>query len=310
MAEILLDELLEKYRSFDKLIEDDEREYTAKIESVARKVCESGKIRIILLAGPSASGKTTTANLISDKIKSFGEKSMVVSLDNFYRNSDDPAYPKLSDGTRDFESPYALDLDTLIKTLGDIIDGREFDVPKYDFKVGGRVETTHYPSYKDGCVVIEGIHGLNPILSDPFPKECVLKMFVSVSTNVNSDGERILSGRKLRFVRRMVRDNVYRASDPKRTLSMWKNVLLGEDMHLYPYKHLADVMFDTFHTFELGVLKPYACELLTDEVTSESDYAAAVSKAFSKIPKMPEQSVPQTSLIREFITGGIYEDLY
>ena len=310
MAELSLNTLLEKLNSPEELVAEDEIIYREKVESVAKRVCDSGKIRVILLAGPSASGKTTTANLISDKIKSLGEKSTVVSLDNFYRDADDPKYPRLPDGTRDFESPEALDLDELIGTLRNIIEGREFSVPRYDFKVGGRVDITHYPSYGDGCVIIEGIHGLNPILSDPFPKENVLKVFVSVSTNINENGERILSGRKLRFVRRMVRDNIYRASDAYRTISMWKNVLLGEDEHLYPYKNLADIMFDTFHTFEPAIMKPYAEKLLTDEVCRHSEYANTVAEALRKMPSWDSAVVPETSLIREFIPGGIYEDLY
>ncbi len=310
MAELALTELLYELKTPDALVAEDELEYSKKIEDVAKKVCESENIRVVLLAGPSGSGKTTTANLISDKIKSLGEKSIVVSLDNFYRDADDKKYPRLEDGTRDFESPYALDLDDLIKTLGCIIAGEEFDVPTYDFKLGRRVEVTHYPSYADGCVIIEGIHGLNPILSDPFPKENVLKLFVSVSTNINEDGKRILSGRKLRFVRRMVRDNLYRAADAYRTIAMWQNVLLGEDKYLYPYKKLADLSFDTFHNFELAVLKPYAEMLLTKDVCEHSGYANTVAVALAKIPALESSIVPETSLIREFIPGGIYEDLY
>lgn len=310
MSELALKELLYDLKNPSAIVAEDELEYSKKIEDIAKKVCEAENIRVVLLAGPSASGKTTTANLISDKIKSLGEKSIVVSLDNFYRDADDKKYPRLEDGTRDFESPYALDIDDLIKTLGCIIEGKEFDVPTYDFKQGRRVDVTHYPSYADGCVIIEGIHGLNPILSDPFPKENVLKLFVSVSTNINDDGKRMLSGRKIRFLRRMVRDNLYRAADAYTTIAMWQNVLLGEDKYLYPYKKLADLSFDTFHNFELAVLKPYAEMLLTGEVCEHSGYAHTVASALAKIPSLESKIVPETSLIREFIPGGIYEDLY
>ena len=310
MPELALDELLEKLKKEKDLVDFDECEYNKRIEEVANAVTASGKIRIILLAGPSASGKTTTANLISDKIKSLGKKSTVVSLDNFYRDATDPKYPRLPDGGRDFENPEALDLDMLIKTLGDIIAGREFFVPKYDFKVGGKVSFTEYPSYADGCVIIEGIHGLNPILSDPFDEDVVLKVFVSVSTNINENGKRILSGRKLRFVRRLVRDSLYRASDADRTLSMWENVLHGEDRYLYPYKELADIKFKTFHTFEPAVMRPFAEKLLTDDVCDRSPYAKTVKCALDKMPSWDSEVVPKNSLIREFIPGGIYEHLY
>jgi uridine kinase len=311
MAELALKDLLKKLKEPAELIARDEGQYAEKVASVAERVCSSESIRVVLLAGPSGSGKTTTANLICDKIKSLDKKCTVVSLDNFYRDADDPRYPLLEDGTRDFESPYALDLDVLLESLGNIIAGKEFSVPRYDFKVGGRVETTAYESYADGCVIIEGIHALNPILSDPFPRQSVLKLFVSVSTNINNVfHRRILSGRKLRFVRRMVRDNLYRGADAMRTLSMWENVLRGEDKYLYPFKELADVKFDTFHTFEPAVMKPFAQKLLTKEVISHSAYAKTVARALSRLPALDASLVPETSLIKEFIPGGIYEDLY
>ena len=310
MPEITLDELTLKMKEPESLVALDEKIYIEKITEVAERVAGNKSIHVILLAGPSASGKTTTANLIADRIRELGERCAVVSLDNFYKDACDPTYPRLSDGGRDLESPYALDLDLLISTLGDIISGKEFYVPKYDFKVGGKVGAEKYPSFAEGCVIIEGIHGLNPIISDPFPRDSVLKVFVSVSTNIDHNGRRILSGRKLRFVRRLVRDNLYRASDAKRTLDMWDNVLKGEDKYLYPYKELADIRFDTFHTFEPGVMKHYAMKLLTPDVTAESVYAAAVASAMEKMPELDESLVPETSLIREFIPGGIYEHLY
>ena len=310
MPEITLNEIARRLADPEATIGQDEKLYSDKIEGVAKRVCSDKSIRIILLAGPSASGKTTTANLVADKIRELGERSAVVSLDNFYKDANDPTYPRLADGTRDFESPYALDLDLLIATLGDIIAGNEFFVPRYDFKVGAKVAFDKYPSFRDGCVIIEGIHGLNPIISDPFPKECVLKVFVSVSTNINDGGERILSGRKLRFVRRLVRDSLYRAAGAEMTLEMWGNVLKGEDEYLYPYKELADIRFDTFHTFEPGIMRSYAMKLLTEDVVAASDYAAAVAGAMERMPELDEALVPDTSLIREFIPGGKYEHLY
>ncbi len=310
MPEITLKKLLKKFENPEELVKLDELEYKRKIEYVAKAVTDSGSIRVIFLAGPSASGKTTTANLIADAIRRGGEICDVVSLDNFYRDATDPEYPRLPDGERDFESPYALNLEKLHKTLEDIVEGREFSVPKYDFKVGSAVGTVDYPSYSNGCIIIEGIHGLNPMLSESFPKEKVLKIFVSVSTNIKDRGRVILSGRKLRFVRRLVRDNIFRASDANRTLGMWENVLKGEDTYLYPYKFEADIRFDTFHTFEPAVMKLFAEKLLTKEVCKSSSYAKAVASAMKKMTPLPEDIVPEDSLIREFISGGIYEHLY
>ena len=113
-------------------------------------------------------------------------------------------------------------------------------------------------------MIIEGLHALNPKIAEGLSEDCVLKLFVSVSTNINEGEERILSGRKVRFVRRLVRDSIYRAASAERTLEMWHHVLLAEDIYLYPYKELADVAFDTFHVFELGVMRQYALSLLSE----------------------------------------------
>ncbi len=310
MAEIYISELLDRLSRPAEAISEAEAIYENRITEVAERVVNDKSVRVILLAGPSGSGKTTTANLISDKIKSLGEKSVVVSLDDFYRSTHDEAYPKLKNGTNDYESPDALDTELLIATLGKIIAGESFSIPKYDFKCGRRAGAVEYGSFADGCVIVEGIHALNPRFSDPFPRQSVLKVFVSVSTNINDNIGRILSGKKMRFIRRSVRDSIYRNSDANRTLAMWANVLKGENEYLYPYKESADLRFDTFHIFELGVMKPYLDTLLTDEVVSANPYARIVKDAMAKIPVIDEALVPQSSLIREFIHGGIYEDLY
>jgi uridine kinase len=138
----------------------------------------------------------------------------------------------------------------------------------------------------------------------------VLRLFVSVSTNINLEGERLISGRKARFVRRMVRDSVYRDADAERTLDMWQNVLRGEDKYLYPYRGLADVDFNTFHAFEPGVMRPFAERLISDELAAKSEYAGIVKKALSLAEPIDQTLVPKDSLIREFITGGIYEEFY
>ena len=310
MPEIDIKELREALKDPIAAVEIAEKEYYEKVDDIATRVVNSHSIKVIFLSGPSGSGKTTTANLIADRIKALGEKSLVVSMDNFYRNSTDPSYPVLENGKRDYESPYALDIPELLSSLSKIIAGENFSIPRYDFKAGGRVEVTQYESFSDGCVIIEGIHGLNPIFSDPFPKESVLKVFVSVSTNINQGDYRIISGKKLRFLRRMVRDNIYRGASADATVAMWANVLDGEEKYLYPYKYTADIMFDSFHIFEPAVLKPFAVKLLGPKLISESPFVKTVADALEKLPELSQDLVPETSLIREFIPGGIYEDLY
>ena len=311
MAEIqalFINKLARKYPS--EMIRREEITYHARIHDIADTIVKNSNIRLVLLAGPSGSGKTTTANLISDAIKELGEKSIVISLDDFYKPADDPTYPLCECGERDYECPEALDLALIEKTLKAITNGEAFSVPKYDFKTGSRASFKNYEPLSDGCVIIEGLHALNPKISDHLQGDKIYKIFVSVSTNINVDDRRILSGRKVRFVRRLVRDSIYRGADAERTLSMWRGVLEAEDVYLYPYKSTANIAFDTFHTFELGVMKSFAMELLSDELAARESYVSIVLEALRQIEPVDIDLVPEDSLIREFIPGGIYEHLY
>ena len=312
MAEITLYDLNGQIRQAPVIaIAEAEDTYHNRIKEIAAYVAQHKTIRIITLAGPSGSGKTTSANLLSDAIKACGKDSMVVSLDDFYRNSDDPDYPRLADGSRDFERPESLHLDEIGRVLENIASGKPFVLPKYDFKVGGRVEEREHAPIGDGCVIIEGLHALNPKIADVLPHECVLKVFVSVSTNIiASDGERLISGRKIRFVRRMVRDSIYRGADAERTLDMWDDVIAAEDVYLYPYKETADVLIDTFHNFELSVMRERALALISRELSEQSSFAAIVFTALRAVEPLDESLVPEDSLIREFISGGIYDSIY
>ena len=311
MAEIKLDEINKRIvQGAEQAIAFAEEKYHNRVGEIADYVAAHEKIRIILLAGPSGSGKTTSANLIADAIRLRGEECMVVSLDDFYRDSTDPTYPKRADGERDFECPEALHLDELSEVLKRIADNREFHLPRYDFKVGGRASVTSYSPIGHGCVIIEGLHALNPRIAEGISDDCVLKIFVSVSTNVNVGGTRLISGRKVRFVRRLVRDSIYRGADAERTLNMWHHVLMAEDVYLYPYKDCADIAFDTFHVFELGVMRPFALSLLSEELAEGDEYVRVVRDALIEVTPVEEKLVPDNSLIREFIPGGMYESLY
>ncbi len=292
------------------LVRISEQRYHSLVSDIATRVKKNEQIKVMLLAGPSGSGKTTTANLLSDALKAAGEESMVVSLDDFYRDSDDPEYPRLESGERDFETVDALDLPFLTKTLADIAASRPFLLPKYDFKVAKRTAVRKIPAMPHGCVIIEGLHALNPKVFSGLPKERLLKIFISVSTNVNEGGVRIISGRKVRFLRRMIRDSLYRNADAERTLALWKNVLIGEDKYLYPHRHNADVSFDTFHPFELSVMRSFAERLISAELAEREKYAGIVLEAITRVRPLDAAIVPDTSLIREFIPGGKYEALY
>ena len=292
------------------LINAAEEEYHARINDIAKTIRNSDTIRLVLLAGPSGSGKTTTANLIKDAIIRRGGRAMVVSLDDFYKDAEDPTYPLTDGGKRDYECPEALRLEEISETLAYITEARAFYLPKYDFKRSARVSMKKYTPDESTVVIIEGLHALNPKIAKRLSKDAVLKIFVSVSTNINDGERRLLSGRKLRFVRRMVRDSIYRGTDAKRTLEMWGEVLKAEDKYLYPYKKTADVAFDTFHKFEPSVMSGFAKRLIDAELEEKSEYAKAVITAMRLIKETDPHCVPENSLIKEFIPGGIYEELY
>ena len=310
MAEIMLEKINNAVReNFTELVAREEAKYHARVAEIAERI-ERDDIRVLLLAGPSGSGKTTTANLIADAVKALGEECMVVSLDDFYRNADDPEYPRLSDGERDYECPEALRLDEVREAIAHISRGEQFEIPRYNFKVGARSYVKKYDARAHSCVIIEGLHALNSKICEGLDMNGVLRLFVSVSTNVNFEGERLISGRKARFVRRMVRDSIYRSSDAERTLELWQNVISAEDVYLYPYKASADMAFDTFHLFELSVMKPYVERLISPELAERNAYAMTVLSAIRRITAAPEEAIPGDSLIREFIPGGKYEHLY
>ena len=311
MAEFFLKDVNDAAENPKMAIAKAESEYFNKVRLIAERVSENENIKIVLLAGPSGSGKTTTANLVADAIRMNGESVLVVSLDDFYRSQDDREYPRLANGGLDYECPEALNLPALTETLRKIASDESFEIPKYNFKEGKTTGTAKYPPLAHGCVIIEGLHALNPKISELLPKEKILKVFVSVSTNINDEtGERIISGRKIRFIRRLVRDSIYRASGAERTLSLWHGVLVAEDVYLYPYKSEADVAFDTFHIFELGALAHFAKPLIPKSLAERDKYANTVLKAIESVKEIDSSLIPSTSLIREFIPGGIYEALY
>ena len=287
-----------------------EKKYKDFTREVADRVAKNDRIRMILLAGPSGSGKTTTANMLADELRGLGLRSFVISLDDFYRDPEDPEYPRLENGERDFETVDALDLSELEKTLISIAEGEDFCVPRFDFKLGRRSEVRKYERLTHGCVIIEGLHAMNPKISEHLPSDRILRIFISVSTNVNENGERILSGRKVRFTRRMVRDSIYRNADAERTLSLWDNVIEGEEKYLYPYRNLADVDFNTFHEYEPCVMRAYAERLISGELAEKNSYANTVLTALTKVTPLSDTLVPNDSLLREFIVGGIYEEFY
>ena len=310
MAELTLDEIRQALSSLPQCVAEAEAGYTARVGELAEQVIARGS-RVVLLAGPSSSGKTTTSNLLADRLRQEGRWATVISLDDFYFNIGDPAYPRNSKGEPDYESPYSLDLSLLRQVMGKILSGEEVKLPRFDFRLGRRTDNaTTVKIPEGGCAIFEGLHALNPVLTEGLNCDGVTRVFISVSTNILNGGERILSGRKIRFLRRLSRDYLYRASDAARTLAFWEGVLEGEDKHLYPYRDTAHISFDTFHLYEVGVLAGAVKGILEEAKDLRDPYLDEVRRGVAFFDPLPQEIVPQNSLLREFIVGGVYEHLY
>ncbi|MBQ7956541.1 MAG: zeta toxin family protein [Clostridia bacterium] len=286
----------------ENLIEKSETRYKNIVENIAEKINNDSSKKIVMLAGPSGSGKTTTATKIKEKLESYGHKAYAVSLDDFYKNIGEG--PKNEDGTYDFESVDSLDLDLIHKCLQELITQSESELPLFDFMTGRRKEEKNIITLnKDDVIIVEGLHALNPAITDTLPHENLFKIYISVSSRIY-DGEKIvLNKRNLRFIRRMVRDFQFRNSPVEHTYSLWPKVMHGEDKYLFPFKSNADITANTIHIYEPCVLKKQALELLlTVEETSENyKDAQKLISALNKFPSIEKDSVPKDSLLREFL---------
>ncbi len=311
MAEIQLDHLKELVKRDPVLcIKNSDAEYLGAIESVITEL-ERREANIVLLAGPSSSGKTTTACLMRDILRSRGHRAIIVSLDDFYRDKHDPDYPTDENGEQDYESVDALHVDKIRECIGTLLSGGDVYLPKYSFERGASFLLPEPIRLGRGDVVImEGLHALNPIITGGLDSDRIIKMFISVSTNINDGEKRILSGRKIRFIRRMTRDSIYRGTGAASTLARWGSVLSGEDKYLYPYRGEAHFKINTFHNYELAIMKPFALRAIeTSSGELNGDYMEVVISAIKRFEALDRVFMPETSLICEFVPGGKYENM-
>ena len=286
----------------DKLIELSEEFFLSQVRKAAKSVCADSKKRVIMLAGPSSSGKTTTAELLSNELLKLGRAAKVISLDDFYLNQDKKLY--FEDGTPDFETVKSLDVEEIISCLSDITEKGEAHLPRFSFTKQKREEERFHLTLKeDELVIVEGLHALNPVITDTLDKEKLSKLYVSVSSRVMSGGSVFLSKRDIRFVRRMVRDYYFRNSKVDYTFFLWNGVRMGEDRYLFPFSSLADLKIDSFHSYEMCVLKTAALELLA-HIENGSPYyerAAELCEKLSQFVAIEKGRIPQDSLLREFV---------
>ena len=280
-----------------------ESEYRLQVENAAMKIADNDDIKIVAIAGPSGSGKTTTAHILMRELERLGEKTDVISLDDFYLPLG--KLPILPDGNRDIESVSAMDIPRIERAFKDIINKGEAFLPRFDFLTKSRIENDREIQIgKRGIVIVEGLHALNPQITDVVPKKNILKIYISVNLPIeNESGEQILSSRQIRLVRRILRDELFRGASAQETLCLWNNVVAGESKYLYCFKSAADIKLTTLHAFEPCVYKEPFCKMRhsVDENTPCYDYFIKTVNALERFCGIKDEVVPSDSLIREFI---------
>lgn len=280
-----------------KLIVDSEELYQKQVCDVANEIIKKGDCKVILLAGPSSSGKTTTSNLLCKNFSEQGYEAIVVSLDDFFLNREDT--PLLPNGDYDYENVTALDLNYLNKFADDLFTSGKALMPKYNFITGSREkEYTEINLTKNTIVVMEGIHALNPILFKKHNNQ-MYRIYICVNTNFEIDNEILMPAQKVRLMRRLIRDLNSRGMSLERTFHIWKNVLAGEDLYIKPYKNTADYLINSTHAYEPLMYAEKLLPLLKLEKDNET--AKPLIEMLEKCEKLPVNMLPKNSLLHEFL---------
>lgn len=300
-----------------KLERDGEIELISLAEAVhTRQLTEIGdmieankeKIRLICIAGPSSSGKTTFSNRLRIELLSRGIKPITISLDNYYKNRSQ--MPVDEKGNYDFETIEALDYDLFNKNMVDLIEGRSAKIPYHNFVTHMMEEGHEIHIDRDQPIIIEGIHALNEIMTNKIPQENKYKIFIAPSAQINLDNDNPLSFTDLRLLRRIVRDHKFRVTPASETMGMWDSVRKGEFKWIYHTQENANYIFNSFLAYELCALKPFA-EPLLKEIKKEDEFfpiAERLLRLLKFFDPISDKWIPCTSLIREFIGGSCYAD--
>lgn len=279
-----------------------------KISDIADNIVKRKGIKMVLIAGPSSSGKTTFAKRLGIQLQLNGIKPITISADNYFVEREDT--PRDENGEYDFEHIEAIDLNLFNDHLTRLLRGEEIPVPTFNFKTGHKEYNGETMRIKDNEVlVIEGIHCLNDKLTEAIPREQKYKVYISALTVLNIDYYNRISTTDTRLIRRTVRDNNFRGYDALHTLQTWASVNRGEESNIYPFQEEADSMFNTSLIYEICVLKKYAMPLLKAIDNSHPEYSEARSlyEFLKYFEDISDEFVPKNSLLREFIGGSIFE---
>jgi uridine kinase len=279
-----------------------------KIANIADKIYENkDKIKIVLIAGPSSSGKTTFSKRLSIQLRVLGLKPHAISLDDYFVNREQT--PKDEEGNYDFESIGALDVALFNKHLSALLSGEEIEVPTFNFVNGMREWKGHkFKMHKNSILVIEGIHGLNELLTTSVPKENKYKIYISALTQLNIDDHNRIPTTDVRILRRIVRDNMCRGRNAEATILSWRSVRAGEEKNIFPFQEEADIMFNSTLVYEMSILKKYAEPLLKEIVKGSPAYLEAkrILIFLSYFKEADEYPIPKNSIIKEFIGGSVF----
>lgn len=265
-------------------------------------------IKIVLIAGPSSSGKTTTCKKLALYLKSKGLNPFTLSTDDFFKDRKDT--PKNEKGEYEYDIPEAIDIDLFNEKLDALLKGEETTLPTYNFLTGEK-EYKHPPvSLKNrDLLIVEGIHTLNELLTSTIPRENKLKIYISPFTPLGLDRHNHVSTVDLRLIRRIVRDARTRGYNAVDTLKSWRNVRISEEKYIFPYQKEADIVLNTALIYELGILKTFAVPLLYN-VNYKSEYYTEAKRIINFLKiflNIPESALPETALLREFVGGGYFE---
>ena len=279
------------------------------ISDIASQIVKSKKVRVVLIAGPSSSGKTTSAKKLGLELQAMGYTPKLISLDCYYAGRDKA--PLDENGKPDYECLEALNVELLNQNLVDLFAGKEVNIPSYDFHTGtSYFEDKNKMTLADNEILImEGIHGLNPKLTAKVPEECKFKIYLSALTQLNLDDHNRISTSDNRLIRRIVRDNNFRGKPAEGTISMWPSVQKGEELHIFPFHNNADAILNTALDYELSILRVYAAPLLRRVPPTMAEYSEAqrLLNFLENFATIAPTEVPPRSIIREFIGGSAFK---
>ena len=277
------------------------------IADIAEEIHRLGR-KLVLIAGPSSSGKTTFSNRLSVQLKTHGMNPHPIAMDNYFKDRKDT--PKDENGKYDFESIGAMDLELFNKDMELLLAGEEVDMPKFDFTLGEKKFGVKKLKLKpDDVLVVEGIHALNPASTSALPSDSCYKIYISALTQLHLDEHNRISNTDTRLLRRIVRDARTRGNDAAKSISMWESVRNGEEKNIFPFQGEADIMFNSALIYELPALKLYAEPLLfmVPEDSEEYYEAKRLLKFLEYFLAIDPTTIPANSLMREFIGGGCFE---